>query len=97
MPRRKMSRAISCEAHGTACALAGGSRYSSEFCQPATTATPQELELRQFLAEAPHGTATVTESKPPRPAVRDARFREILARAEADEAIREAAILGGAK
>lgn len=92
MPRRKLSRTVKCAAHGDGCALAGGSKYVSEFCEPATEPTRQELELRQLLAEAT-GTDS-SDVKPLRPAERDAQFREMLARVEADNAVREAAILG---
>lgn len=93
MPRRKVLRTVKCSAHGDACALAGGSKYVSEFCEPATEPTRQELELRQLLDEA--AGVEPSDAKPLRPAERDAQFRELLARAEADAAVREAAVLAG--
>lgn len=93
MPRRKVLKTTPCAAHGDGCALAGGSKYVSEFCEPATEPTRQELELRQLLDEASGEQGT--EHKALRPAERDAQFRAVLARAEADSAVREAEILAG--
>lgn len=93
MPRRKVLKTTKCAAHGDACALAGGSKYVSEFCEPATEPTRQELELRQLLEEA--SGSQPTELKASRPAERDAQYRALLAQAQADADVREAALLAG--
>ena len=82
-----------CAAHDDACALAGGSKYVSEFCEAATEPTKQELELRQLLADA--AEAEPNDARPLRPAERDAQYRDVLTRAAADVAAAEAAILSG--
>lgn len=93
MPRKRVSKTVECAAHGMRCALAGGSAYRSEFCEPATPLLPQELELQQLLAEA----GGVTEPTRDRRSLsqQDAGRRATLARAEADSAVREAQILAG--
>lgn len=98
MPRARRAKASACAAHGTRCSLAGGSRYTSDRCEPAADLTPQEETLAALLRDGLRdgrgwggGPTAVRRSL----VVIDADHAAMLAAVEADNAEREAVILAG--
>ena len=91
MPRKskRQPQVVECAAHGQRCALAGGSTYRSERCQPAGPQPRQLTELFALMGVDP----VEQHRRDTRPlAEQDADYRRALEQAEANNVAREAAI-----